>query len=751
MTVCRGHDAPEYSALPTPTQQLNTRTFAEVAALGYARLVPIIPPDAPISEGSSLYKRVGTPQDGRGKTPGIRGSNGSGAWFSFDWVRHEANAADLERWQHMGAGIGIKTGECLLAIDADTLDPGCAEAIRRIVTEHFGATPVRIGRAPKALYLIRTTEPIPYQRVEFGPTIGEGRSARRASRCELLTDGRQFVAYGTHPGTGKPYTWPEALMPFDQLPEATPAGIQAFMDALREALPNASEMIVSGGAIDVDQASLAGDLETVRAAVLATPNTDEHFPSREDYCSFGYLIKAALPDDPDTAFELFAEWADRWESADHETNDPNVVAADWARMKPPFKAGAPALYRTAAKLSGGTFDRALADLWFEDLDANTNPFAAAAKAEQGERAADVFRIWGPRDILLRAPAQWLIARHIPKTGVGFLYSRPGAGKSFLALDMALHIASGAREWHGESVCARENARVLYLAAEGGYGFRNRIAAWMVAHPEAGSLDGFGLIETSVNFMDAGDVEKLLRTVRQAGGAFDLVIVDTVSRAMPGADENLQKDMTRFVSACDLVRETCGGAVLGVHHAGKSGDMRGSTVLLGAGDFVFRLDRERGAIVGTLGCEKQKEAEDGWESAFAFDLTHTGDGETSLVPSRVSLEGVGQCFGDSEGAGADRHATPDMCARILRAIERAWDAGEPWSRSAQSGERRAARCLARDFGLRAVDGERLMETWEHMGVVAIATVDTRSKRKGYRVTPAAHALMQQNTVDPDVFG
>jgi hypothetical protein len=94
-------------------------------------------------------------------------------------------------------------------------------------------------------------------------------------------------------------------------------------------------------------------------------------------------------------------------------------------------------------------------------------------------------------------------------------------------------------------------------------------------------------------------------------------VDTVSRALPGADENLQKDMTLFVSACDALRGALGGGVLGVHHAGKSGDMRGSTVLLGAGDYVLRLDREEGERVGFLRCEKQKDGPDGWQDAYRF--------------------------------------------------------------------------------------------------------------------------------------
>lgn len=199
-----------------PARQM---TFAEFAALGYTRLVPIIPHDAPISEGSSLFKRVGTKQDSRGKAVGVRGLNG---WYGYDWLNQpDPDEHDLARWQRMGAGVGIMTGGPLnlIAVDADTLDQACAGKVMIAGMKHFGSTPVRIGRAPKAVYLIRVTEPIQYCRVEFGPLNDEG---RRVDRVELLSDGRQFVAHGIHPVTKKPYVWTTPLCHVDKLPVVTP-------------------------------------------------------------------------------------------------------------------------------------------------------------------------------------------------------------------------------------------------------------------------------------------------------------------------------------------------------------------------------------------------------------------------------------------------------------------------------------------------------------------------------------------------
>jgi hypothetical protein len=145
--------------------------------------------------------------------------------------------------------------------------------------------------------------------------------------------------------------------------------------------------------------------------------------------------------------------------------------------------------------------------------------------------------------------------------------------------------------------------------------RNRILAWLKEREEKPPA-GFLMIERTINFMSEEDITRLVRTLRTVqAGAPALIVVDTVSRALPGADENLQKDMTLFIRACDVVRDVFGCAVLGVHHAGKNGDMRGSTVLRGAGDFVFGLTRKEGATVGQLACEKQKDGPDGWKEPY----------------------------------------------------------------------------------------------------------------------------------------
>jgi len=694
--------------------------FKKLAELGYADLVPIIPPDAEISPNSTLYKRVGTHQDGRGKTPGIRFP--SGKWGSFDWINHVADERDFERWHAMGAGVGIKTGKVLL-IDADTMHPDLAAIIRPIV-DGDGHAPVRTGQAPKQGYVFRTDGDVPYQRVDFGEPNAKG----IPERVEVLSHGRQFVALGVHPKTGKPYAWDRPLPPFDQLPLLPHDQVGPLLERLRQALPAARPIVKEGAASDVDQQTLRGDPALIRKAVAATPNTSDHFPTRESYLAMGYAIKAAVPDERE-AFDIFSEWCDRWPSG----NDPDIVAADWCRMKPPYKRGASWLFDQADALSNGDFTQA--EVWFEELQTQEeSPFAAAEAIEAKSDA--LYPLLKLSDVINRPPPSFLIDRHVPDVSVGFLYSTPGAGKSFLAIDMALAIAHGLPDWHGDKINAKPNADVLYIASEGSFDMGNRAKAWHKRRGIGQFTDRFLIIEKSIEFMRPDDIEKLLRTVRAAGVKPALVVVDTVSRAMPGADENLQKDMTLFVKACDRVRDEFQCAVMGVHHAGKSGDMRGSTVLLGAGDFVFKLERKKGASIGTLTCEKQKAAEDGWSEPYRFDVVGLGDGQSSLVAEREVV-----------GFGPGVALTPAVADEVLEAMRAAWESGRPWSKAAQSGDRRAVKHMVEGFGFKGDEAEDLLRVWEGSGLICVAVRDSDKKIKGYKVVGGAG----QDVLNDGVFG
>jgi len=238
------------------------------------------------------------------------------------------------------------------------------------------------------------------------------------------------------------------------------------------------------------------------------------------------------------------------------------------------------------------------------------PLTEAPEVSDGEIAdeGDYFAVQRPGELKRMPPVEWVVDGLLTQYGFSVMYGAPASGKSFIALDMALSVATG-RPWQGQPV---KQSAVCYIAAEGVGGFGKRIAAWD-AHNNVNSDDApMFLINTAVKFREEEDVTKLLATIDKVaedeGVTFGLVIVDTVARALLGGDENSATDMGLFVEACDVIKAHTGGAVMGVHHAGKdtTRGMRGSTALLGGVDTSLLVGKSEEYV--TLRTEKQKDAE-----------------------------------------------------------------------------------------------------------------------------------------------
>lgn len=606
--------------------------FRRLWDLGYHRLTPIVPPGAPLSERSSLFKRLNAKNadDARGKVPGVKWSDGT--WSGFDFVTHESNEADLDRWHNMGAGVGIKTGDGLGLIDADTWHEDRALIIRDIIKNGLGfLPPVRVGQYPKAGYLIRTTAP--YLRIEFGERDERG---RLKERVEILGDGRQFVAEGIHPKTGKPYRWPKGLPPLKDIPEVTLGQLERILRRCAEALPSASALIMEGnGTSDVDQTTLRGSMETLRMAVGAISNTSEQFPSRESYRDFGYAIKAAAgPEHEAEALEIFLDWCARWVDGE---NDLDVARADWGRMKGPFRRGISWLCELAGMTGAATADR-----WFDATDPGKSLFPvehvlnATAKAKRFS-----FTSFGhAASTALESVARALIKGVQDQGAMTVLYGESNAGKTFVAMDMAYHVARGL-PWAGRRTAGLP---VLYVAAEGGQGAKKRAAALAAKH---GACDAFHFLLHPINLLRAdADLVPLIESIRDCGAAFGLVVIDTLSRAMAGGDENASTDMGAMVKHLDALRHATGAHIMIVHHSGKdrAKGARGHSLLRAATDTEIEVaDRE---IVVT----KQRDLDGAFASGFVLDVVTLGvDSDGDPVTScTVRLVSVAEAKADSGG-------------------------------------------------------------------------------------------------------
>jgi RecA/RadA recombinase len=225
----------------------------------------------------------------------------------------------------------------------------------------------------------------------------------------------------------------------------------------------------------------------------------------------------------------------------------------------------------------------------------------------------------------------LIDGLVPARALGFLYGPPASGKSFIALDLAYALANGG-EWAGHRVADSVGSRVVYVLAEGSYGFRDRIRSWKDAHPDQPAqlhivpepVPIFTVAMRRALEQAQHPLAKLCEHLRaittpdegedEYGAShavspyISAIIIDTLSQSIPGADENAASDMSLVIEQLQRLRTDFDCTVIVVHHGNKNRQkvMRGSSVLTGAADFVWYVSKDKGGDIVRVESEKAKD-------------------------------------------------------------------------------------------------------------------------------------------------
>ncbi len=216
-----------------------------------------------------------------------------------------------------------------------------------------------------------------------------------------------------------------------------------------------------------------------------------------------------------------------------------------------------------------------------------------------------------------------------------IYGQSGSTKSFVALEMAVRIASG-QPWRGHRTL---KGGVIYVAAEGAVGMHNRVEALKRSYA-LGPQEAlpFWLMPGVVHLTEEGqeDVATFIEAATDEGINPSLVVIDTLSQSMAGADENGPKDMSMAIALAQQIMSGLSCAVVIVHHSGKNEAMgaRGHSSLRAATDTELEV-KETADSTYRIRASKQKEGETGTEwfhrlETVELDLDQDGDPITSAI-------------------------------------------------------------------------------------------------------------------------
>jgi hypothetical protein len=271
------------------------------------------------------------------------------------------------------------------------------------------------------------------------------------------------------------------------------------------------------------------------------------------------------------------------------------------------------------------------------------------------------------DLAAASTKSWLVHNLLGDGDASVMYGKPGDGKSVLAEDLSLHIAAGFL-WHGRKV---KQGTVVFIALER----RKLVERRAIAFRKKYGLDDlpWALIGGVHDFRSPKTVSLIVETVKEVeattGEQVVLIVIDTLSRALCGGDENSSKDMGAIVAATSVLQTETTAHVLWVHHVPLDAErLRGHGALLGSLDTTIHVFKEAdGRRTATV--VKANDSEEGEGVAFTLDSVTIGeDAEENATTAPV----VVPAEGGPRRQAPKSERTPKAAQIAMRALAEALD-------------------------------------------------------------------------------
>ena len=595
------------------------------------------------------------------------------------------NHFNLEPWtqdklREIMAGQGQVEGEivCLavqreiVAIDLDLEDPHQADSAYDAALRFLGFTPlVRIGREPRKLLIYRNDGSI---------------KSRKLHPIEIFAGSGQVVGFGFHAKAGRDYQWPHSspmeLTIYNQdIPIISQNDLDQFLNACWDFIPRkytertdweAPAFIGKDHEADRRQA-LGLVSQKANSLIMASEGTRNSSLFDAAYAA-GQAIAAGLVERGEVEIMLHHSGV----AAGLESSEIGATIRSGIGK-------------------GGNNPFFVPGAWFEQPDETDRIVSDVMQAMNTDS------YFSDDDLKPFTFPPSLIKGLLPRNGIAFIGGQSGAGKTFVAIDMAAALATG-QSFFGKRV--KEKVGVVFIAGEGAETIQPRLTIARMARNIEGTLP---ISWTAIipDFTKPDEVKAFINRLKQKsvwmqeryGVRMGAVVIDTLAAVFALQDENDNSEAAKVIRALKVIGEALDVLMIPIHHYGKGAEtgLRGASAWRAGCDAVLSIMAERNNITGvvsghTLALAKSRVGEEGPVGAFGL---------------RTMLLGV-----DEDGDELTScYVVPEVTAKQTVAARREAEAvalelvdGGEWRADPQS-ELWVGRCVAEAFGLDIEDAKQ----------------------------------------------
>jgi hypothetical protein len=241
------------------------------------------------------------------------------------------------------------------------------------------------------------------------------------------------------------------------------------------------------------------------------------------------------------------------------------------------------------------------------------------RANGADAGAKRFQILRWENLTSVPAVEPLIKGLLERGALSVLFGASNSGKTFFALDVALHVALG-RDWCGFRT---RKGPVLYIAAEAGSSIDKRLTAFRLhSNIDVKGVEFYRMTESLDLYESHRDADRLITQIASEfpGVKFELIVIDTLARVMGGGNENAPDDMGALIANWDRLRRETGAHVAVIHHTGKGEGRgeRGHSALRAAVDTAIEVTHEEQSGIHAATVQKQRDSASG--QVFSFKLT-----------------------------------------------------------------------------------------------------------------------------------